>query len=218
VLVYTLPFQPNRYGCHANTIHIGTLWNIFTSWVNRSDTFQWQWSSYSCGVLGWKFRITLWYLRMTVLFSVFFIVEAVCNSSMVQFPLFGNENDRLVCDWLISKDLKRYWSNRFIDLAFTWMNWRKYREAAVIIAGLQVQIQTWHLAWRKEAFCTVCTPFWSGFRVKFGGSNVVWGSSVEIAKLRINDIRSVVPFDVLLTVHLSIILVIHETNVQILVL
>jgi len=67
VLVNALPFQPNRHGCHANTICICTLWNIFTSWVNRSVALQWQWSSYSCGVLGWKYRIPLWYLRMTVL-------------------------------------------------------------------------------------------------------------------------------------------------------
>ena len=26
----------------------------------------------------------------------FFVVRAICNSSMVQFPLFGNENDRVV--------------------------------------------------------------------------------------------------------------------------
>jgi len=120
-------------------------------------------------------------------YCLFFIVEAICNSSLVQFPLFGNENDRLVCDWLIRKDLKRCWSNCFIDLAFAWINWRKYHEASVIIAGLQVQIQTWHLAWRKETCCTVCTPFWSGFRVrceKFGESDPVWMSSGEIAKLR----------------------------------
>jgi hypothetical protein len=35
VLVYALPFQPNRYGCHANAIYICTFWNIFKNWVNR---------------------------------------------------------------------------------------------------------------------------------------------------------------------------------------